>query len=296
MKRLFMFAALSTALVISAAEPEEITFLYGSTPQREKYAGKNFKEIKDEIALGEKAFLAFSFPDAPVGTIYRLVCNLKAEKDGIMLFTLSKDGEENAGFRHVTVQGGDYSPCTLYFERNLSEIRRFQFELKGGAVFVKDIKLEKLSTDDLKGNLYPEPPMAPSNWRILWGAKYEPVLFVDEPDSPFDGKILKTRLLPMQQGNGFITTVSLPFVSNRKFKLEIWVRGGSDGTAKCMFRAGKQSIVKTIPLRTEWKKIVLEDTTPSGPLGARDEFFLMFFAAHDGKPDFAIADLKFQYE
>ena len=280
------------ALCAGAAEVEKFSLKYLKSSRASKLQAKGMTSVKGVIPFEKQLVFSLKYPEMPVGTWHRFSFKIKKDEMERVKVIFTNSAEKIYVVRYVYVPAGE-STFTLYFQQY--EAKQFDYisvESKSPGQ-IQDLKLEKLDEKDFKENLFPAPATQITNWNIVWG-KAEMFKTVEDKDCPFDGPVLFTTLKEVKPGIGLLATQALPYVPDRKFRIEMWVRSEKSGIAKFIIRGKKgDNQVKNIPLQKEWKKVVIDGQT-SGALGIREDFHFIFAATKDEIP-FYISNFSIKY-
>ena len=291
MKKKFL-AVLIMGITAAAIAAEVEPVKYRGTGDNDGVNPFREQDISGEIKLaGNSPYINFGFAPKNESIMYRATMKLKASSPCKAHLVIT-----DTFWRNDCNVGSEWQKYTFYF--NNREIQQMRFVFPGKTqVTMKELKLEKLSENDLLANALPEATASLGDWFERWWSKSPlKIELVDAADAPVSGKVLKMELAGGESAPR-PGTVALPFVPDRKFAIEFWIKGDSEGPVNAQITDLKYSVKTEIALSKKWQKVNMIGTTP-GQLDPRTlALWVMFFVLPEQQTQTVyVSGFKFNYE
>ena len=167
---------------------------------------------------------------------------------------------------------------------------RFSFAKEVGEIEISHFSIDKISPEEYCSNLLVNEALEPGFWQGIWGKRDGcfPKL-VEEENSP-NGKIL--RFDAANPGDGHKTTMTLPFLPDRKYEISFWIRSNTPDLISWQLAYGGIKHTR-LRIEKEWTEVRMIGTTPEKE--HKNGMFLMFFRSKQPLPEFEIGGVDFHY-
>ena len=263
------------------------------------------KTSKGETAITEKTkvrlkrknsksgiSIQIKIPEVEDGIYYRLVLCMKAETSEPFLVRAMQKEKKNWD---CTILNDGALKVFYLIGNQAKQCDGWRIYLGGEkkcSVELTQLSVERLSENEVKGNIVYKAGLVPGLWRGLWGkkpAEFPIPVLKKEKGSP-NGEYLH---FDVPKATGFPSLLPFPFIPEKDFECSIWLRSNGNGKFRMQILNSTGSL--SFGFKKEWTEYKFKGKTPAQHSWNALCFMIVTPDAGSELPAFDLGGISFRY-